>query len=225
MKKSQTVFAVMAALMILVSCSKNNDTTTPINTTNDGSFKVFTQGSITTVQNLVADTIIGFAPSGQPFGAGKFTFFSIENKALVANTDSASSKWDIAFRGTTILVNSGSSGPGNGGAFVQVGSYDDLKTISPDSVFRTDAAPLYAIRSGSNNGWYNYNAPVNLVTPLPGRVMVIRTASGKYAKLEILNYYKGGVTLSATASDDDKTRKQRFFNFRFQFQPNGSKQF
>jgi hypothetical protein len=43
----------------------------------------------------------------------------------------------------------------------------------------------------------------------PGRILVIRTASGKYAKIEIQNYYKGGVTPDATASDNDKLMKQR----------------
>jgi hypothetical protein len=224
MKTVKMVFVCMAVVSMVTACIKSTDEKT-VDTTNDGSFKVFTQGDITTVQNLVADTIVGFAANGQPFGNGKFTFFSLENKTLIANADSATNKWDIAFRGTTIAVNSGSSGPGNAGAFVQLGAFDDLKTISPDSVFRLDAAPVYAIRSGSNNGWYSYNAPVNLLTPLPGRVLVVRTASGKYAKMEILNYYKGGTTPSSTASDDDKIRKQRFYNFRFQYQPNGSKQF
>jgi hypothetical protein len=226
MKKVQYAIGVAALAVVLAACSKSNDTAvTPIDKTNDGSFKVFTENNITTVQNLVADTIIGIAPSGQPFGTGKFTFFSIENKVVVPNSDSATAKWDVAFRGTSILINSGTSGPGNGGAFVQLGSFDDLKTISADSVFRVDANPVFAIRSGSNNSWYNYNAPVNLVTALPGRVLVIRTASGKYAKMEITNYYKGGTTPASTATDDDKLKKQRFFNFRFQFQPNGSKQF
>jgi hypothetical protein len=68
-----------------------------------------------------------------------------------------------------------------------------------------------------------YNAPVNLVTPIPGRVMVLRTAGQKFVKLEILNYYKGGITPAATASDNDKIRKQRFYTFRFLLQPDGSK--
>ena len=32
-----------------------------------------------TVSDLVADTIIGIAPTGQPFGANKYTFYSLEN--------------------------------------------------------------------------------------------------------------------------------------------------
>jgi hypothetical protein len=54
---------------------------------------------------------------------------------------------------------------------------------------------------------------------------MIRTASGKYAKLEILNYYKGGVTPPATASDAIKLSEQRYYTFRYTYQPNGSKNF
>jgi len=181
---------------------------------------------VQTISDLDADTIVGIAPSGQPYGSGKFTFFSLVDNAIVATADSATTKWDIGFRGTTIITNSGNSGPGQGGAFVYVGTFDDLQEISPDSVFRIDNAPsAYAIRTGSNNGWYTYNAPVNLVTPIPGRVLVIKTAGGKFAKLEILNYYKGGVTPDATASDEDKLKKQRYYTFRFVLQDDGSKKF
>lgn len=185
-------------------------------------------GAVTTatVKDLMADTILGIAITGQPYGSGKYTLYSLERNAVVSSADSASNKWDIGFRGTTIITNSGNSGPGAGGAFVFTGLFDDLRTIPADSIFRVDNAPAsYAIPSGSNKGWYVYNAPVNLVTAIPGRVLVIRTGTGKYAKVEILNYYRGGVTPAVTASEDDKLRKQRFYTFRFSYQPNGSLKF
>ncbi len=221
----RTLTGIFAASVLIFTACKKDDAPATIDKTNDGSFKVFTEGNITTVQNLMADTIIGLAPSGQPYGANKFTFFSIENGTLIPNTDSATSKWDIAFKGTTILTNAGTSGPGNGGAFVQIGTFDALTSISPDSTFKTDAAPVYAITTGSGKGWYNYDGASNLVTPLPGRVLVIRTASGKYAKLEISNYYKKGVTPAASATDEEKLHSQRYYGFRYTFQANGTKNF
>ena len=223
MKKNISILGIIASTVFLFSCKKEETVT--IDKTNDGTFKVFTEGKITTVQNLMADTIIGLNGMGIPYGTGKFTFFSLENQSLVSNTDSATNKWDIAFRGTTILTNAGTSGPGNGGAFVQVGTFDALTSISNDSTFRVDAAPVYAIPTGSGKGWYNYDGPNNLVTPLPGRIMVIRTANGKYAKLEIQSYYKKAVTPSASASDDEKLHNQRYYNFRFTYQADGSKNF
>ncbi len=223
MKKTLT--GIFAASILVFTACKKDDATITIDKTNDGSFKVFTEGKVTTVQNLIADTIVGFLPSGQPVGANKFTFFSIENGRLVPSSDSATTNWDVAFKGTTILTNAGTSGPGAGGAFVQIGTFDALTTISADSTFRTDAAPVYAITTGSGKGWYNYDGANNLITPLPGRVLVIRTASGKYAKLEITNYYKKGVTPSAGASEDEKLHNQRYYGFRYTFQANGTKNF
>lgn len=182
------------------------------------------------VNDLAADTIIGVYTSGpmtgQPYGSGKFTFYSLETNSIIPNSDSATNKWDLGFRGTTIITNNGTSGPATGGAFVYVGTFDALSTVPADSTFRTDNAPAaYAITTGSGKGWYSYNPTANLITPIPGRVLVIRTASGKYAKVEIQNYYKGGVTLDAGASDAEKLSKQRYYKFRYIYQPDGSKNF
>ncbi len=204
---------VVMTSIFLFSCSKSTTT-------------VVAPLTATTVNDLPADTIVGITPQGQPFGAGKFTFYSLEKNAIVANTDSASTKWDLAFNGTKILTNSGNSGSGLGGAFIQIGLFDELKTISSDSVFKTDNGPSsYAVTFGSGRGWYTYDPIKNLVTPLAGRVLVVRTASGKYAKVEIIAYYKGGATLAATAPDAEKITKQRYYTFRYIFQPNGTKNF
>lgn len=214
MKKSISYIIVIAVFNVfLLSCSKSNTT-------------IVAPLSATMVKDLPADTIIGITAQGQPYGAGKYTFYSLEKNSIIANTDSATTKWDLAFNGTKILTNNGTSGTGLGGAFVQVGLFDNLKTISADSVFKTDNAPSsYAVTFGSGKGWYTYDPIKNLITPLAGRVLVIRTASGKYAKVEIIAYYKGGVTLDATAPDAEKLSKQRYYTFRYIFQPNGTKTF
>src|SRR4030095_7082279 len=116
-----------------------------------------------TVNNLQADTIIGIGSTGQPYGSGKYTLYSLETNAVIANTDSATSKWDVGFRGTTIITNSGNSGPAAGGAFIYTGTFSDLAQIPADSTFRTDNAPTaYAIRTGSGNGWDCYYCGNNL---------------------------------------------------------------
>jgi hypothetical protein len=145
---------------------------------------------------------------------------------LIASTDSATSNWDLAFAGTTIRVNNTTSGPGNGGAFVYNGSFDNLTVVPADSSFYVDNAPVsYAIPKGSGKGWYTYDGPNNIVSATPGKVLVIKTATGKYAKVEILNYYRGGVTPSITATDSVKAFDSRYFSFRYTYQPNGSTTF
>lgn len=213
MKTKLMTIAALVATILITSCHKNEVTAPVVLETK-------------TVKDLPGDTILGLTSMGQPYGSGKYTLFSLETNSIVSNSDSATTKWDLGFRGTTIITNNGTGGPGTGGAFIYTGSFTDLNTIANDSTFRIDNAPSsYAIRTGSGNGWYSYNGATQLITPIPGRIIVIRTASGKYAKLEILNYYKGGITPDATASDNDKLTKQRFYTFRYLYQPDGSKKF
>jgi HmuY protein len=215
--------AAVLATVFFTSCDKDK---TPAPTADPNAFSINTSASITTVKNLPADTIIGLSPIGQPIGAGKYSFFSLETGQWVNNSDSATTKWDLAFAGTTIRVNNATSGPGTGGAFVYVGTFDALTSVPVDSTFRVDNHPVsYAILKGSGKGWYNYDGANNLLTPIPGRVLVIKTATGKYAKVEILNYYKGGVTPSASASDAIKINEQRYYSFRYKYQGNGTLNF
>jgi HmuY protein len=221
MTKRILAATALAAIVVLTACEKDE---TPQPPANPNAFTVEVSGKIVTVKNLPADKIIGIAPSGQPFGAGKYAFFSLETNQWVSNADSATAKWDLAFSGTAIRVNNTTGGPGNGGAFVDGGTFDALNAVPADSVFKVDNHPIsYAITRGSGKAWYNYDGANNLLTPIPGRVLVVKTAGGKYAKLEILNYYKGGVTPSATATDAVKINEQRFYSFRYSY--SGTKNF
>jgi hypothetical protein len=215
MRKNLTKIAMGLVLSIaLVACSKEEEIiVVPVNAI--------------TVNDLAADTVTGLGPDGRPQSAGTITYYSLVDNKVVSSTDAATTKWDIAFSSTKILINGGTSGPGLGGAFVYVGLFDALKTIPADSNFATDnaTAASYAIPLGSGKAWYTYDGLTTLVSPIAGRVLVIRTATGKFAKIEILNYYKGGSTLPANASVSDKLFKQRYYTFRYAYQPNGSKVF
>ena len=215
MKKMMSKIAMGLGLSIaLVACSKEEGT------------EVIVPVTAITVKDLPADTVTRLGADGRPQYAGSVTYFSLVDNKVIASSDSATTKWDVAFSSLKILINGGTSGPGIGGAFDYVGSFDALKTIPSDSTFAVDNsnASKFAIPQNSA-GWYIYNGLTNLVTPAAGRVLVIRTATGKFAKIEILNYYKGGVTPDPTASNADKLTKQRFYTFRYAYQPNGSKTF
>ncbi len=191
-----------ASIMVFASCEKDDNPTPE--------------------EEVLATTEVNDFAADPATTGNHFSFFSLERNEIVPHTDSATSKWDIAIRSTTIITNGGTSGSGGGGAFVQRAvSFDSYKTIPADSVFRTDnsAIPDYAIPTGSGNGWYNYDFSTNIISPIPGNVMVVRTASGKYAKVEILSYYKGA---PATPSADDVAR---YYTFRYIYQPDGTKTF
>jgi hypothetical protein len=154
---------------------------------------------------------------GQPIG-GPFVKFSFETGAV---TDSAT-EWDIAFRGTTIAVNGGvltgtSEEPernGNAAAGIVDGIFTEVLSAEGIS-FAQDADAAFAIPTGSDNGWYNYNFMTNLVTPIPGKILVFRTHDNKVAKAEILSYYE-----DAPVNPDGFSDASRFYTFNYVYNPN-----
>ncbi len=157
-------------------------------------------------------------PPTYPTATNKFTFFSFKTGSIVANSDSATTKWDLGFRATTIIVNGGTSGPGVGGAIVQTGIFADLTTAPTTGYAQDDknGAVKYAIPTGSGTGWYTYNTSTNLITPTAGKFLIIKTADGKYAKVEILSYYLDAPTAPTSSTKD------RYYTFRYIYQPDGS---
>lgn len=154
---------------------------------------------------------------GQPVG-GPFTKFSFATGAVATSE----TEWDIAFRGTTIAINGGvdtgsdnePARNGNAGASIASGTFASI-TDASGVTFAQDADGAFAIPTGSDNGWYNYNPQVNIVSAIPGKVLVIRTHDDKYAKVEILSYYK-----DAPAEPDGFVDESRFYTFNYVYNPN-----
>ncbi len=169
-----------------------------------------------TVKDLAADPTTAVGANGQPTGTGKYTFFSFKN-GIVASSDSATTKWDIGVRATTIITNGGGSGSGQGGAVVITGIFDEIKEVPASATFAQDTKTTFAIPTGAGNGWYNYAN--GIITPAAGKVILIKTADGKYAKVEILSYYKGAPTTPTT------TDVARYYTFRYVYQPEASTKF
>jgi hypothetical protein len=191
--------SVLSFLFLAIRCQESSVTepTTVVSTL-----------SSTLIRDLAADT----------GSVGKYTYFSLGDSSIVANADSTTTNWDLAFAATTIRTNSGTSGPGQGGALVLSDIDFDTLSHAPTSGYSYDtSATQVAIRTGSDRGWYHYDFATNTVTPVAGRVLVIRTTDARYAKLQILSYYKGAPT-TPTQSD-----KPRFYTFKYVYQPDGSR--
>ena len=182
-----------AGTLALASCKKDDPTTT-----------VTPAAQASTVSDLsAAGTVSTTGPSTPP---KHYTFYSLADGKQVAYTDSNSTKWDVAFRTTTVLINGGSSGPGQGGAQTYSGLFGNLIT-APTTGYAVDATGTTAVGS-----WYSYDATTHIVTPVAGKIIAIRTATGKYAKVEIQSYYKGANTSNASA----------YYTFRYVYQPSGT---
>ena len=179
------------------------------------------------IDNLAADPATGFDPNtGAPIGStGRFTLFSFKTGEILSGEDANlnSTKWDIGFRGTTIIVNSGSSGPGTAQAQIVSGIFDQL-VEAPASGYASDATtngtPSYAIPTGSGRGWYTATqTSPTIITPIAGKVIIVKTVDGRYAKMEILSYYKDAPA-SPTGNEP-----ARYYTFRYVYQPNDTRSF
>ncbi|NHE58713.1 HmuY family protein [Cyclobacterium plantarum] len=172
-----------------------------------------------TVENLYAPNDVIDRSTGEITEERPFRYFSLENNQEVDNRDG---NWDIAFKGTTLIVNSGTSGPGSAQGTVVTAAFDELNEVPSSVAFHSDGADGMAIPTGSGNGWYNYNPGTHVISPIPGRVILIRTNAGKYAKMEILSYYQDNPPL---AEVDPMRSPSPYYTFRFLLQPNGSMKF
>jgi hypothetical protein len=170
---------------------------------------------LATVAILAATFVVGtlrrpeppaFAPGGQPprevgdslVGPRLYTvdatdqrrwrWFDFSRGAVVESPGPR--EWDLAFRRHDVLVNGGEEFAGKGGAIALDSVVFDSLAEVPDSGY----LPSEAGRDSTNpvfEKWYDYGFTSHLLEPKP-RVYAIRTADGRYAKLEIVSYYCPG---------------------------------
>lgn len=206
--KKTTLLSI--AILILTACSeKNNPKIEPIGS----------NSSVFEAKDIPADVD----------RKNKRTFFSLRENKIVVSEDSNSLKWDIAFMGANIYVNGGTSGPGNGAAKIVNGIFDEISETTKEG-FSTDNGASLAVPSGSGNGWYDYTGstrtPNHVLLPIAGKVLIFRTADGKYAKMEIVSYYQGNPNAgSATFLNAETRPPARYYTFRYLIQTNGSAKF
>ena len=175
--------------------------------------------------NLPSDTTqIGTFAMGQPIYSGKFTFFSLDSNKIIASSDSNTNKWDLAFSGSTVRVNSGTSGPGNSAGFLQIGLFDTTRNVPKDSTFYTDNGTTLAFSKYKR--WYTYDGINMILKPTPGTYFIIKTNQNSYCKLQIISYYKDQIDVKNAAAfanytTQQKLQAQRLISFQTQCTRNG----
>jgi hypothetical protein len=206
MKTNFLKLSLLALVIFTASCSSDDkDNTIPAVVT-------------TKVSNLAAPQTGG---QGQPAGGAFIKFSFSQNKIVTDNS------WDVAFRGTTIIVNGGAKigineepdRTGSGAASIVSGTFASVTAFPAASTFAQDGDKIYAIPTGSGKGWYSYNADTHIISPIAGKVFVIKTHDGKYAKFEILSYYKDAPAVPTGTS------LSPFYTFNFAYQANSTTTF
>ena len=127
-------------------------------------------------------------------------YFSFATGSEVVPADPATSAdWDLAFQRFHILSNGGVTG-GSGAAIAVVSgqAFADVSAAPADG-YLEDAADgddddtISESAFSDGDGWYAYDPATNRLSPYPN-VYVVRTGSGAFFKLAILDYYDASGT-------------------------------
>lgn len=140
-------------------------------------------------------------------GTAGTVYYSLSlNKAV-----QATEAWDLSFAGTTIAT--------SGSAQIVDGVFSAY-TTAPTTAY-TDKASF----AGSGS-WYTYSfdkMPMHIVVPQAGKLLIVKTTGGKYAKIEMLSYYKGNPTIKTTSvGTDPEFANTKIYTFQFAYQADGT---
>lgn len=200
--KTVKLLTLLTLSIIISSCSKKDDI-------------VILEIETDSVLNLHAPQNGGMDQMGNPVPiSGEFTKFDFST----GTTTTSETEWDIAFRGTSIIINGGTSSgttdeperTGNAAAYLATGTMASVKAVNTTNL-EQDSVNGYVL-----SNWYTYaGPPTHLISPTAGKIIVVRTQDGKYAKVEILSYYK-----DAPENPDAYTDEERYYTFNYVYQPN-----
>ena len=204
--KTIKILTLLALFIGFTSCDSDDDGVTRLDVES------------VTISDLPAPQTGG---QGQPI-SGEFTRFDFSTGMQTTS----STDWDIAFRGTTIAINGGSATGttdeparnGNAGVAIVNGTFGSVTNVD-GLTFAEDGSTGFAIPTGSDNGWYNYNFMTNIVTKIPGKVLVFRTRDGRYAKVEIISYYLGNPN-PIIGGFGGNASTPRYYTFDYVYNPN-----
>lgn len=200
--KTIKILTLSVLFLGFASCSSDDDASTPQ--------KEVESESIT---NLKAVQSADYTTT-PPTITGDYIKFSFEKGATTTGDD-----WDIAFRGSTIIVNGGEATTAdqpartaNAGAYIASGTLTSVASVDT-SLFVKDSSTALAIPNVSGQGWYSYNPTTHIIAPIAGKIIVVRTHDGRYAKLEILSYYEN-------SKPNVELSNSQFYTFNYVYQPN-----
>lgn len=195
-------FFFLSILLVATACTKEDEETE--NSLEDG--------KSTVIYDLAGDTgaAMGEGTDGKeqrPFYTFLFRFKDKKQIWIKTKEDSVqwlkSKDWDLAFTGpynSEVFVNNAHKNlnPGYGGeadntAVVMVEqAYDFVnETVSEEAFNNSEVNKIGWAGSSESPGWFYYSMSTHIMQAIPNRTYIIRLQDGKYAKLQLVNAYKG----------------------------------
>ncbi|MFJ1383245.1 HmuY family protein [Capnocytophaga canimorsus] len=173
MKKMFLLAGIFATALFTFSCSKEES--------KKGETYLFKNTEKVEVLNVKSAKEITVSEQQPKFeGYQKYSF----SKNTVVESD----QWDIAFNGYTIIVNGGTSPnadkiaiTGKGALYITEGTLENVTSVE-----------LEKLKNHTVNytDWGQYGGGTHMVTPIAGKIIVIKTYEGQYVKMRIDSFYK-----------------------------------
>ena len=155
-------------------------------------------------------------------------YFEKFDFATGRHVDKDSDDWDIAFGGEYIIVNGGEKHADDepertgdaAAAILSHARFDavtDVKNVDWRQDRSTGPAITYDLLSRTK-GWCYYDMGKHVLYPIPGRILAFRTRDGKYAKVEIISYYKDILDPEKVPA---KSHDFGYYTFRYAYDKTG----
>jgi hypothetical protein len=202
MQKLNLLLSVL--ILFFTSCEKNSNNDVII----DEDVITFVELNASQYDVNILDSLV----------TGKFEKFSFSEGDTVIHEN-----WDVAFSGTTIIVNGGDSYNdnqperiGNAAVYIATGVMSDIRTVDLSKLEQDNTSgPAIIDDLGiSGDGWASYDMSTHIISPIAGRILVFRTHDNKYAKMEILYYY------DSPNPDPSNGDYGGYYTFNYVYQPN-----
>lgn len=220
-------FIGAAFLLVAVSCKKENNNVSKIS---------YEDGVSRVIYDMAGDTRASVGAGVDEKEPRPFKTFLLRLRDGKQSWDTSAAflqtgEWDLAFTdiyNALILVNNGqdenSPGYGSKGKAAVVyfdKAYGAVTEAPSDEYFAANDLRQFGwdgYPQPRNKGWYFYSTANHIARPLKNRIWVIRTAEGKFAKLEMINIYQGN-----PPAITDLLWPAPYFTIRYFVQEDGSR--
>lgn len=200
--------------------------------------EVLQDGKSVVITDLAGDTqaAMGSGTPGKevrPFYTFLFRFRDQKQIWIRNAADSAqwlkTKDWDLAFTGpynSEVYVNDkdyqynpGFGGMAKSAVLLLEQSYDTVNQAPSDQAFKaSEVTKIGWASSAASNGWFFYSLNTHIMQAIPNRTYAIRLPDSKYAKLQLINAYKGN-----PPSVTDLNWPAPYYTFKYYVQQDGSK--
>ncbi|OIV40400.1 HmuY family protein [Flavobacterium johnsoniae] len=227
--KKYHILMLLCTSMFFIACSSNEEDTTAS----------LADGKSIVISDLAGDTgaSMGGSTNGKEqrsFHTFLFRFSDQKQIWLKTKADSLqymkTTDWDLAFTGpynSEVFVNNakyqynpGFEGPAANTAVIVIkDAYKNVNQAPSDADFdKSEITKIGWASSESSAGWFYYSLSSHIMQSIPDRTYVIRLPNKKYAKLQLINAYKGN-----PPAVTDLNWPAPYFTFKYYVQNDGSK--